>query len=615
MIQVNQYDPMFYRQCLKKVAVFLPLLCVSLTHCRSREKPGIDEFVDGTGEKFLPDESAPLPEALWSQSRRESTAGYYFLLAEDLSLRGDKESARKMYTQAYLLDANALLASKMIESEAVSGDMNQAGIDAERMALLYPQSAELKFLHARILASQGFVQKAVEEMEGAIQLSPESEEFYLGLAAIYLAEKKPKKAIVTLKKLIDQRPLSISGLVLIARLYLASGQAKLALEPAKRAYEMQTNNAETIVVYALALEQNKMTQKALALYELLYKMSDSSGPILERMAELYESIGNLEESLELLKELRNNSQASKEAIDQQIAIVLWGLNRYPEAAELLENLHKRVPANDRVAYMAGIALERVDLRDKAKSILESISQESLFFVPAAIHRAYMAADLKDFSQAEGLLNEALKKDPNSEEALLILASLKSDQGQNKEAAKILQKAFADNPEKTKLLFYSAVYLERNDERDNCIRLLRQVLKIEPDMSAALNFLAYLLVEKDDVLEGRALNESRISEALNLANLALALKPGDGFYLDTRAWVYFRQKQYEKALSELSKALDKNPDEGVIIEHVGDVYKTMNENNKAYEKYKEALGVKLEERDRPRIEKKLELLKPLVKKEN
>ncbi len=573
-------------------------------------KTGHKEENKGNLDQLQTRESSQ-PEVLWSPKRRESTANFYFLLAEDFRLRGQREAASKLYTQAYLLDANSLLAAKMIEAEAENGDSEQAKIDAERMAILYPRSAELRFLNARIQALQGFWKEAEKEMEEAIRLDPSGEEFYLGLAGLHLNQKSTSQAVKTLERLLKERPLSLTGLVLLARLYLSTNRPREALGPAKRAYEMQTSNVETVVVYALALEQNKQTKQALNLYEALYKMTDQSGPILERMAELYESIGNLEESLSLLKELREDERANKEAIDQQIAIVLWGLSRFEEAADLLKNLNERVPDNDRVSYMAGVALGRVERDEESQTRLESISKTSPFYAAAQTHLAYLAGRHDNLKLAEQHLRSALEREPDSEEALLLLASVLSDQNRSVEAAKLLVDAFESYPTKVKLLFYSAVYLEKAEKRQDSVVLLRKLLTLSPDMHAALNFLAYLLVERDDVLEGRKLGVERAKEALDLINKALSLQPKDGFYLDTRAWAYYRLKNYSAALKDLSEALKIAPGEGVILEHMGDVYLALNQTTKAFDYYSEALKAKNEKRDQERIQRKWDDLKSRI----
>jgi tetratricopeptide (TPR) repeat protein len=69
-------------------------------------------------------------------------------------------------------------------------------------------------------------------------------------------------------------------------------------------------------------------------------------------------------------------------------------------------------------------------------------------------------------------------------------------------------------------------------------------------------------------------------------------------------VYFRKGDYEKALFYLQKAASLNPKEGVIWDHIGEVYKKMGENSKAIEYFQKALDNDLEPKDRKKLEEKM-----------
>ena len=90
--------------------------------------------------------------------------------------------------------------------------------------------------------------------------------------------------------------------------------------------------------------------------------------------------------------------------------------------------------------------------------------------------------------------------------------------------------------------------------------------------------------------------------------ALEIKPNDGFYLDSLGWVYFQNEDYDKAEELLTRAHKLIPDEGVILEHLGDVALARGQETTALDFYERALKSRLEPRDRPRVEKKIVELK-------
>ena len=60
-------------------------------------------------------------------------------------------------------------------------------------------------------------------------------------------------------------------------------------------------------------------------------------------------------------------------------------------------------------------------------------------------------------------------------------------------------------------------------------------------------------------------------------------------MDTYGWVLYQQKKYTEAKLFIENALLKEPNNGVLNEHLGDVYYQLKENEKAMEYWKKAVG--------------------------
>ena len=133
------------------------------------------------------------------------------------------------------------------------------------------------------------------------------------------------------------------------------------------------------------------------------------------------------------------------------------------------------------------------------------------------------------------------------------------------------------------------------QKSKCISTMRQVIEIDGNYSSALNFLGYLYAEAGEKLD----------EAENLINRALKIKPTDGYYLDSLGWVYYQKGEYDKALKTLLEANALVPGEGVILEHIGDVYRALGNLNQASQYYGQAIKGKIDPRDEKRIKSKYE----------
>ena len=97
---------------------------------------------------------------------------------------------------------------------------------------------------------------------------------------------------------------------------------------------------------------------------------------------------------------------------------------------------------------------------------------------------------------------------------------------------------------------------------------------------AANNLAYLLADQN-----RDLNE-----ALRLAGIAKKANPDDPGITDTLGWVYYKRGLYANAVSELSFAAEKLPDNATVRYHLGMSYLNNGEKEKARQELEKALSL-------------------------
>src|ERR1035441_85560 len=88
----------------------------------------------------------------------------------------------------------------------------------------------------------------------------------------------------------------------------------------------------------------------------------------------------------------------------------------------------------------------------------------------------------------------------------------------------------------------------------------------------------------------------------LIDKALKAEPKNAAYLDSMAWVLFKQKHSKEALPYALKAaeLSDQPD-ATLYDHIGDIYAALNETEKAREAWRKSLAVEKNEE----VSKKLE----------
>ncbi|MEI7898693.1 MAG: tetratricopeptide repeat protein [bacterium] len=155
-----------------------------------------------------------------------------------------------------------------------------------------------------------------------------------------------------------------------------------------------------------------------------------------------------------------------------------------------------------------------------------------------------------------------EKEPDT--TLLILAATQQALANTAAAAATLKEVYARQmcagycPDEGFYLWLGSL-LEASLASGDAERLFRDALATHPSSHEIKNYLAYMWSEKG----------VRLDEADRLINQALLAVPDNGAYLDTKGWVLFKKARYFDALQFLLKAAERDRNEPVILNHVGD----------------------------------------------
>jgi tetratricopeptide (TPR) repeat protein len=107
---------------------------------------------------------------------------------------------------------------------------------------------------------------------------------------------------------------------------------------------------------------------------------------------------------------------------------------------------------------------------------------------------------------------------------------------------------------------------------------RKVLSVYPDHAAALNYLGYMLTDRN----------VRVNEALAMIEKALARDPNNGAYLDSLGWAYYRLGRYAEAEEQIRRAVELAPGDPTMHDHFADVLMQQKKVGEAVAAWEEAL---------------------------
>lgn len=548
--------------------------------------------------------------------------------AIDLGIARDSEAMHRFLTGqlSYINeDFSAALKNLGRASELISEPQPELHF---RLAELYLKSAEVDkalgevtlalegdgnnprylLMQAGLLEAAGREDEAVPVYEKLISLEKDRFEGYLGLASLYIRDGQDEKALEVAQQFVRTAPGQSVAYVLLSRLREDREElAEAAAVLERRMADSPDDIEAAISLVRVYLKQEKFAQVRSLVSGLVEKSPANSGlKQLELRLQEAESLRD-----ELLAELRiSKALADESGADARFRLATLEIQNQ-NATDALLNLSivlAEDPSRDEARYYLASIYAAAGRRKEAIEELLKIGSGSEMYIRAGSFAALLLREDGRLQDAEVTMRSVLEEDPANRRLLAFLVLILREEKKFDEAAALMRKAIDDNPLDDGLLFQYAVLLHDSGNEDEAMRTMRRVIEINPENSDALNYIAYTLAE----------NAKDLELARSLAQKALQLKPGDGYYIDTLGWIYYKSGNYAAAEPLLKQAVDISDQDVVIMEHYADCLVKLGRQRQALEIYRMAFDKATgssshEEREAlKRIEKKLQEIKPGIK---
>ncbi len=591
----------------------------------------------------------------------DKAAAYYYYsvghlyaeLAGQYANRSDLFSkAVDSYKQAMKADPSAtFIAEELSDLYIQSGRLREAVTEAEDILKQNPDDLNARRVLARIYTrmigdsqqnriDEGMVKKAIEQYEKITEKEPTDSDSWLMLGRLQKISQNSVEAEKAYKKALELDPNNEDAMTGLATVYADLGDNKSATDLLKKAAERDPN-PRSLTTLAGAYEQ--MKEYALAAETLKQALDQAPGntDIEHALAQDLLLSDQLDDALKLYQELitedpkdvqselrisqiyrqkRDFKQAqaaadkAKELDPDNLEIKYNDVNllveegKLPEAITALKGIlndtSKKTYATSEKANRV-LLFERLGFlyrqNDQFPQAVETFRQiidldpDSASKAEAQIIDTYRVAH--DFPKAEQESDAALKKYPDDHIVIGAHAQLLADLGKTDQAAAETRKllngkddletyiALAQIYEKAKnfpemgkaldgadklatskddkenVAFMRGAMYERMKEYDAAEAEFRKVLNANPENTSALNYLGYMLADRN----------VRLEEAEQLISKAVDREPNNGAFLDSLGWVYFRMNKLPEAERNLQKALEVMATDPTVHDHLGDVY--------------------------------------------
>ena len=544
------------------------------------------------------------------------------LLTEELSelyiASGRLREAQSEAEDALKKNPNDLNAHRMLArifTHQISGPQNsiddsmlkRAIEQFQKIADIDPKDVESLNMLGRLQRAASNTAEAEKDYKKVLAMDAENEEALIGLASVYADSGKTTEAADLLRKLAEKSP-SSDSLRKLASAYEQMKEYSLAADALNRAVASNPPDADDLKrAMADDLDLAKQYDAAIKIYQQLAEADPKDAGSYLRLSQIYRDKRDFAMAKQMSDKAKGIDPDNLEIRFNEVGI-LEAEGKLPDAIpvlkEILASTTRRTynPAERGVRVkllqqLAGMYI-KIDQADSAVETFRQIIELQPDLEPrltAEIVALYEQG--KEYPKAEQEAEAALKKWPDDREVRLAHATLNADMGKTDAAAAEVRKAFSDGKsdqemyvalaqiydkgrkfdEMAKALDSAEKLAQNQDDKDNIWFIrgamfekmkkndaaeaeFRKVLATNPDYAPALNYLGYMLADRN----------TRLPEALQMINKALDQDPNSGAYLDSLGWVYFKMGRLAEAEENIRKALEFTPRDATVNDHMGDI---------------------------------------------
>ena len=216
------------------------------------------------------------------------------------------------------------------------------------------------------------------------------------------------------------------------------------------------------------------------------------------------------------------------------------------------------------------------------------TNEDRLSLTASAIQSYMRADRNE--DALRVADRGMAEFPEDPSMPYLAGAILTVDGDYAAAYSVLKRALRNSGGRPEML--SEIYSSMGDAGqkfmpvDSVIADYDHALEFNPENFGAYNNYAYFLAEHGVNLE----------KAADMASKAVVAQPGSATYLDTAAWVAYKQGNYDKAAQYIESAIvamnaEHNDNAEILAElmrHAGDIYQARGDTDKAMQYWKRGL---------------------------
>ena len=483
-------------------------------------------------------------------------------------------------------------------------------------------NADLGLLYASI----GLVDEAEARLAKAVELQPENWWYNLRFINLLTERKQYDRAIRLAVALQKVYPYREDVYYMLASLYAQTGQTAKAAEAYNTMERMvginETLSLEKFRLYAQARQNKKAVgeidrlieafphetryqvlrgdiymqqhqpDEALAVYRDVLAKDPQNPYVYLSLSDYYNAEGQPDQAMDMIVAALRNEQLDVDTkmgiLGKYIEKLLADQKKIDETEELFKMLIEYYPLEEQVhAYYATF----LQYQGRKEEMLDEL--EALLYINPANEGAwlqrlqvYLADD--DLPRVVSVADQALESLPESASLRFYKAIALTQLEDFPAALEAVREALAlfDAGKANNKVLQSNLYAQLGDlhyqqgNAPEAFEAYENALRLNPGNVYTMNNYAYYL----------SLAGENLRRAEQLSAKTVEAEPKNSTFLDTYAWILYRQGSYSLAKFYIERAidnLDPEEDNSVLYDHYGDILLQCGEREKAIEMWRKA----------------------------
>jgi tetratricopeptide (TPR) repeat protein len=501
------------------------------------------------------------------------------MLGYQAELTQDTDKALKEYQSALKFDPSSQSVKGRLAGLHFSlGDTSNALRYADEIAGSPTQDIRLLTQMAGIYASAGQAERAISLLNRAIDQEPESSDPYFAKGLLLLNLKRANEAEQAMQAGLSKAPDSAVGHYHLGRVLLESGKQQEALASFERSMVANPAFEPAYLAVATVYESRREKERAVGvLKKYLQSVNPNNRDIRHHLVRLFLESKDYQGAMLELETLIADDPADLDA-QLRVALIHGEQKEYGKAIDRVTEILKSRPAELKVRdYLGYLYEESKDTKKALETYTFNVQLEPSFF-EGHLHLGVLQYRLKQFPEAIEHLSRAVSLNPKQPEPHIVLGLAYLQKEQYEKSAEAFEEGIRHNPKNADLHFNLGTAYDKLNRFDDVVRVMETAIKLDPHHADALNYLGYSYAERG----------VKIEQALSLTKQAVALKPENGYYVDSLGWAFFKSGLLSEALTEIKRAAALVGDDPVIYEHLGDIYAKQQRLSEAREAWLHAL---------------------------